>query len=155
MLLPFGNRARGRASAPVRLRGVCCPLFSRPRETSPRPRCSFWGQVSTPQVTTGTWARPTRSSQAWLGRRFGALNLEGCAVNRNVVLGALLGLALAWLPAAPACGAEPAGRYAIVVRKEVAEGPWGRVVQALQERHHGKPFLYQTALDAVRQQVGA
>src|SRR5262245_53914671 len=55
----------------------------------------------------------------------------------------------------PARGAEPPGRYAVVVRKEVADGPWGRVVRFLEQRHAGKAFAYQTSPDEVRKDVGA
>ena len=63
---------------------------------------------------------------------------------------------LAGVMGVPRAGAaEPTGRYAIVVRKDVAAGTWGKVVQALEARHKGKTFAYETALDEVTRDVGA
>ena len=47
------------------------------------------------------------------------------------------------------------GRYAIVVRKEAADGPWGRVVEYLVKKHAGKAFTYKDSVDEVRKEVGA
>jgi hypothetical protein len=57
--------------------------------------------------------------------------------------------------AGPTPGAEPPGRYAVVVRKEVADGPWGRVVRFLEQKHAARTFAYQATLDDVRKEVGA
>jgi hypothetical protein len=59
-----------------------------------------------------------------------------------------------------ACGftspaADPTGRYAIVVKKDVAAGPWGKVVQYLETKHQGKTFAYEKTPDDVRKAVGA
>jgi hypothetical protein len=51
--------------------------------------------------------------------------------------------------------AEPVGRYAIVVRNDVAAGPWGKVVRALEAKYSGKAFAYDKSLDDVRRDVGA
>src|SRR6516165_2720343 len=51
--------------------------------------------------------------------------------------------------------AEPVGRYAIVVRKDVAAGPWGKVVRALEAKYQGKAFAYDTSPEDVRRDVGA
>src|SRR5215470_19663664 len=51
--------------------------------------------------------------------------------------------------------AEPAGRYAIVVRKDVAAGPWGKVVRFLEAKYTGKAFAYDTSPEDVRRDVGA
>ncbi len=50
---------------------------------------------------------------------------------------------------------EPAGRYAVVVRKDVETGAWGKVVRALEAKHKGKTFVYETSLEEVRKDVGA
>ncbi|WP_161602164.1 hypothetical protein [Tautonia marina] len=50
---------------------------------------------------------------------------------------------------------EEGGRYAIVVRREVAEGPWGKVVGALEAKHGGKVFAYDESPEEVRDRVGA
>jgi hypothetical protein len=69
----------------------------------------------------------------------------------------LVGLALCGgvVPAEQVQGAPPSGRYAVVVRKEVADGPWGQVVQFLGQKHKARAFTYQTSLDEVRTDVGA
>ncbi len=36
--------------------------------------------------------------------------------------------------------ALPDGRYAIVVRNDVAAGPWGKVVRSLEAKYKGKAF---------------
>lgn len=56
---------------------------------------------------------------------------------------------------ASAGAAEPSGRYAIVVRKEVAAGPWGKVVRLLEEKHRGKTFAFGKSPEEVRADVGA
>ncbi len=55
----------------------------------------------------------------------------------------------------PAGAAEPTGRYAIVVRKDVAAGPWGKVVQFLEKKHKGRTFAYERSPEDVRKEVGA
>jgi hypothetical protein len=66
-----------------------------------------------------------------------------------------LGILLAGLVPTLAAGADgPAARYAIVVQKEAAAGPWGAVVRALEARHAGKTFAYESAPDEVRAAVG-
>ncbi|MFO0958564.1 MAG: hypothetical protein U0800_14240 [Isosphaeraceae bacterium] len=67
--------------------------------------------------------------------------LAGCVI--------LLGLA------APAGADDPAGRYAIVVKKEVAGGPWGKVVRSLEAKYRGKAFVYGESPEEVRKDVGA
>ena len=57
--------------------------------------------------------------------------------------------------AAGAGAAEPAGRYAIVVQKDVAAGPWGKVVRFLAKKHKGKVFDYDKSPEDVRKDVGA
>jgi hypothetical protein len=57
--------------------------------------------------------------------------------------------------AAGAGAAEPAGRYAIVVQKDVAAGPWGKVVRFLEGKHKGKTFAYDKSPEDVRKDVGA
>ena len=39
-----------------------------------------------------------------------------------------------------AAATEPVGRYAIVVRNDVAAGPWGKVVRSLEAKYKGKAF---------------
>ncbi len=58
-----------------------------------------------------------------------------------------------WVAAAGA--AEPIVRYAIVVKKDVAAGPWGQVVRFLETKHQGKTFAYSTSPEDVRKEVGA
>lgn len=58
-----------------------------------------------------------------------------------------------WVASAGA--AEPAGRYAIVVKKDVAAGPWGKVVRFLAAKHKGKAFAYDKSPEDVRKDVGA
>src|SRR5262245_27157340 len=61
-----------------------------------------------------------------------------------------------WVAPTNAAGAaEPAGRYAIVVKKDVAAGPWGKVVQFLEKKHKGKTFAYERSPEDVRKEVGA
>lgn len=55
----------------------------------------------------------------------------------------------------PPASAGPDGRYAIVVRRETAAGPWGRVVQALEAKHGGKTFAYDRSPDEVRAAAGS
>lgn len=50
--------------------------------------------------------------------------------------------------------AAPVGRYAIVVQKEVAAGPWGKVVQYLEAKYKGKTFAYDKSPEDVRKDVG-
>jgi hypothetical protein len=58
-----------------------------------------------------------------------------------------------WVASAGA--AEPAGRYAVVVRKDVAAGPWGKVARVLEAKHKGKTFAYDKSPEDVRRDVGA
>ena len=51
--------------------------------------------------------------------------------------------------------AEPSGRYAIVVRSDVAAGPWGKVVRSLEAKYSGKAFAYDKSPEDVRRDVGA
>jgi hypothetical protein len=51
--------------------------------------------------------------------------------------------------------AEPVGRYAIVVRNDVAAGPWGKVVRSLEAKNKGKAFAYVKSPEDVRPDVGA
>ena len=60
---------------------------------------------------------------------------------------------VSWVASAGA--AEPAGRYAIVVRKDVAAGPWGKVVRSLEAKYQGKAFAYDKSPEDVRKDVGA
>jgi hypothetical protein len=57
--------------------------------------------------------------------------------------------------ASSAVAAEPAGRYAVVVQKDVAAGPWGKVVRFLEAKHKGKAFAYDKSPEDVRAEVGA
>jgi hypothetical protein len=50
---------------------------------------------------------------------------------------------------------ESVGRYAIVVRKDVAAGPWGKVVRCLEAKYKGKDFAYDKSPEDVRRDVGA
>lgn len=50
--------------------------------------------------------------------------------------------------------AEPSARYAIVVKKDTAEGTWGKVVQFLEQKHKGKRFVYAKSPEEVRKDVG-
>ncbi|QEH38082.1 hypothetical protein OJF2_66800 [Aquisphaera giovannonii] len=70
-------------------------------------------------------------------------------------LAALAALSIFVASSAQAPAAEPAGRYAIVVRRDVAAGPWGRVVRALEARHSGRTFAYDKGPEDVRRDVGA
>jgi hypothetical protein len=56
--------------------------------------------------------------------------------------------------AGPVQADTPRGRYAVLVRKEVAEGPWGRVVRFLEQKHTARTFAYGTSLEEVRKDVG-
>jgi hypothetical protein len=58
------------------------------------------------------------------------------------------------IPVAPAQGAPP-GHYAVVVRQEVADGPWGKVVRFLEQKHLARTFAYKSSLDDVGKDVGA
>jgi hypothetical protein len=49
---------------------------------------------------------------------------------------------------------ESAPRYAIVVKKETADGAWKKVVQFLEKKHQGKTFAYDKSLEEVRKEVG-
>lgn len=62
--------------------------------------------------------------------------------------------AMAWAVAAVEA-AGPVDGYAIVVRREVAAGPWGAVVRALEAGRRGKTFAYDLSLEEVRKEVGA
>lgn len=75
-------------------------------------------------------------------------------MSRAVVSGWTVAVALALAGLSAAGAAEPAGRYAVVVQKEVAEGPWGPVVRALEVKHGAKVFTYGTSLDEARSDVG-
>jgi hypothetical protein len=57
-----------------------------------------------------------------------------------------------WVTAVGA--AEPVAKYAVVVQKEVAAGPWGKVVKALEAKHQGKTFAYDKSPEDVRTAVG-
>lgn len=50
--------------------------------------------------------------------------------------------------------ADPVGRYAVVVNGKVADGPWGKVVKALETKHKAKTFAYDKTIEDVRKQVG-
>ncbi|QEL19622.1 hypothetical protein [Limnoglobus roseus] len=64
--------------------------------------------------------------------------------------------AVGWLTQAGAVwAAEPVGRYAVVVNKGVAAGPWGKVVKFLETKHKAKTFAYDKAPEDVRKDVGA
>jgi hypothetical protein len=78
-----------------------------------------------------------------------------CSMIRTMLWLVVLLLGAGLTPAPPAWGAAPAGRYAVVVRQEVAEGPWGRVVHFLEQKHTAKTFTYRTSLEEVRTAVGA
>jgi hypothetical protein len=64
-----------------------------------------------------------------------------------------LATALGW--AAWAGAAESPGRYAVVVKKDVADGPWGKVVRFLADKHKGQVFAYDKSPEDVRKAVGA
>src|SRR5271154_3719391 len=64
-----------------------------------------------------------------------------------------LATALGW--AAWTGAAESAGHYAVVVKKDVAEGPWGKVVRFLADKHKGRVFAYDNSPEDVRKAVGA
>jgi hypothetical protein len=51
--------------------------------------------------------------------------------------------------------AEPTGRYAVVVKNDVAAGPWRKVVRFLEAKHKGKVFAYAKSPEDVRKDVGA
>src|SRR5438105_9944919 len=55
----------------------------------------------------------------------------GCSMIRTMIWLMVLFVEGSSIQAAPARGAAPSGRYAVVVRQEVADGPWGRVVHFL------------------------
>jgi hypothetical protein len=50
---------------------------------------------------------------------------------------------------------EPTPRYAIVVRKDVADGSWGKVVRSLEVKYQGKVFAYDKSPEDVRRDVRA
>ncbi len=64
-----------------------------------------------------------------------------------------LATAVGW--AAWAGAAESAGRYAVVVQKDVADGPWGKVVRFLADKRKGQVFAYDKSPEDVRKAVGA
>lgn len=72
-----------------------------------------------------------------------------------MILRSIAMLAAAACFAASAGAGEPAGRYAIVVDKDAAAGPWGKVVRTLEAKHRGKTFAYDTSPEDVREDVGA
>jgi hypothetical protein len=75
-------------------------------------------------------------------------------MSRTLVVG--LVAVFGWVASANAAtAAEPAGRYAIVVRKDVGAGPWGKVVRFLEMKYHGKTFDYERSPEEVRKEVGA
>src|SRR5437764_10253827 len=74
---------------------------------------------------------------------------------RKAVWLVVLVLGVHVIQAGPPPRATPPGRYAVVVRKEVADGPWGRVVRFLEQKHAARIFAYQTSPDEVRTEVGA
>jgi hypothetical protein len=75
-------------------------------------------------------------------------------MTRTLVVGVVV--VVGWVASANAVSeAEPAGRYAIVVRKDVAAGPWGKVVRFLETKHKGKIFAYERSPEDVRKEVGA
>lgn len=75
-------------------------------------------------------------------------------MTRAVVLGWMVVVGSA--ASVEATGAtEPVGRYAIVVQKDVAAGPWGEVVQCLERKHEGKTFTYEQSPEDIREEVGA
>ena len=51
--------------------------------------------------------------------------------------------------------AEPVGRYAIVVRSDIAAGPWGKVVRSLEAKYKGKAFAYDKSAEDMRRNVDA
>ena len=67
----------------------------------------------------------------------------------------LVGLVVVAGWVASAVAAEPAGRYAVVVKKDVAAGLWGKVVRFLEAKHKGKIFAYDKHPEDVRKDVGA
>src|SRR4051794_20354663 len=75
-------------------------------------------------------------------------------MTRKMIVGVVL-LLCGTVPTAPARAAAPAGRYAVVVRQEVADGPWGQVVRFLEQKHAAKTFAYKASLDEIRTGVGA
>jgi len=75
-------------------------------------------------------------------------------MSRVLIVG--LVAAVGWLvPAGAVRAAEPSGRYAVVVHKDVAAGPWGTVVQFLETKHRAKTFAYDKSPEDVRKSVGA
>lgn len=61
-----------------------------------------------------------------------------------------------WVASAGAArAAEPTGRYAIVVKKDAAAGPWGKVVKFLETKYKGKAFAYEKSPEEVGKEVGA
>jgi hypothetical protein len=76
-------------------------------------------------------------------------------MTRKTVCLVTLVLCVGAIQAEPVRGAAPRGRYAVVVRKEVADGPWGKVVRFLEQKHAAKTFTYATSLEEARKDVGA
>lgn len=76
-------------------------------------------------------------------------------MTRKGVLLVVLVLGAVSARVAQARGEAPRGRYAVVVRKEVADGPWGRVVRFLEQKHAARTFAYPSDLEEVRKDVGA
>ena len=72
---------------------------------------------------------------------------------RIVFVALALATAIGWTAWAGA--AESATRYAIVVKKDVADGPWGTVVRYLATQHRGRVFTYDKSPEEVRKGVGA
>ncbi|MDY3560556.1 hypothetical protein R5W23_001791 [Gemmata sp. JC673] len=73
---------------------------------------------------------------------------------RVLVMGLLA--VMGWNTSAGAVrAAEPVGRYAVVVNKDVAAGPWGKVVKYLETKHQARTFTYDKSPDDARKSVGA
>ncbi|WP_169976685.1 hypothetical protein [Tautonia rosea] len=67
----------------------------------------------------------------------------------------LAGLVVVFGLVASVSAVESVGRYAIVVGSDVAAGPWGEVVRALEGKHKGEVFVYGRSPEEVRKEVGA
>ena len=67
----------------------------------------------------------------------------------------LIAVAYVVVASPPVVAAEPAGRYAIVVKKEAADGEWGKVVKFLETKHKAKRFVYTASPEDVLKDVGA
>jgi hypothetical protein len=74
---------------------------------------------------------------------------------RKTIWLAILVLGVCSAQAEHAAAAERPGHYAIVVSKEAADGPWGKVVEFLAQKHAGKAFTYKSSVNEVRKEVGA